>query len=529
VLREVEASGAASADAERVRQRWSAVALAVVPALTHLAHLLTTQAQARYGLYEDDAYYYLGVAREIAAGNGSTFTGLVETNGYHPLWMAVLVPLATVLRDPVAMLVGLAVVQGALWALAVREALRIGRTIGCWRCAAGAIAVYGVLAVLTGHLAFNGMESALVLPLFLMLVRMGLEAGDRPRDDLRLGVLLALICLARLDAALAAVPFGVVLLYRDAVTPPERVRRALRLGCPTAVALGAYVAVNHVMFGSATPVSGRAKSLGAPFFNSEPLTQLVKAGDLSGRSLWFGAVALVLVAVAWRSPWRGDSRRARLMAFILALVAGQALLTTYLVIGTSYRVWPWYHYLVALFASLATMLVIRAAADRFGETVTRVSLAAAAVFLVLQVAVVFRPEGPEFPQSATAARFVENNLADDAVLAMGDRAGIFGYLAHRPLLQLEGLVADKDYLDRLATGGAVDRMIDEGVDYYVWYGPDGQRITLDGRPCEEFVEPLQGGGPKQIIVVCDDDRVYAAGPDGDRLQIWRFDPSLNGG
>src|SRR6185436_2667256 len=42
----------------------------------------------------DDAYYYFVIARNLAHGLGSTFDGIVPTNGYHPLWMLVLVPLA---------------------------------------------------------------------------------------------------------------------------------------------------------------------------------------------------------------------------------------------------------------------------------------------------------------------------------------------------------------------------------------------------------------------------------------------------
>ena len=36
---------------------------------------------------QDDFFYYLKVASNVASGNGSTFNGIVPTNGYHPLWM----------------------------------------------------------------------------------------------------------------------------------------------------------------------------------------------------------------------------------------------------------------------------------------------------------------------------------------------------------------------------------------------------------------------------------------------------------
>jgi hypothetical protein len=510
--------------------RWAVIALALVPAVTHLARLLTTGRQWQFALYEDDAYYYLGVARSVAEGHGSTFSGLLETNGYHPLWMLALVPLAAAFSDPNHLLVGLAVLQGALWALSVREALRIGRLVGCWPCAAGAVAVYGVLTILTGHLAFNGMESALLLPLLLVLVRVGLEAEDDPTDDLRLGVVLALVCLARLDAVVAAVPLALVLLFRSPLSRPRRVRRALALAVPPGVALGGYLLVNATVFGSAMPVSGRAKSLGAPFVNLEPLTQFARAGEVAGRSLWFGVAASALVVGAWCTrAWRAERRLGRLMACTLALVVGEALLLMYLMFGTSYRVWPWYHYQVALFAFFAAIVVARAAVDRFGPVVPQVCLAAAAVFLVVQVGVVFRPEDPAYAASVTGARFVDENLADDAVLAMGDRAGIFGFLARRPLLHLEGLVADSSYLDDLDGGRAAARMVSDGVGYYVRSGSGGERVAVDGRACERFDEPLQGDGPKLAVVVCDDDRVFVDGDDGERLQIWRLRPELNSG
>lgn len=40
----------------------------------------------------DDAYYYFKVAQNITEGKGSTFDGINPTNGYHPLWMIICIP-----------------------------------------------------------------------------------------------------------------------------------------------------------------------------------------------------------------------------------------------------------------------------------------------------------------------------------------------------------------------------------------------------------------------------------------------------
>ena len=502
-----------------------------MPALTHIARVVTVEGPWVFELYEDDAYYYLGVARHIVAGEGSSATGLVATNGYHPLWMAVLVPLAALFRDGDNLVVAVAFVQAALWAVGVREVARIGRAVGSEAAAGVALVAFAVPVVLTGHTAFAGMESALVVPLLLTIARRALEGRTGPGDDVRLGLLLALLVLARLDTAISAVPLGLWLAARGGGAGADVVRRALRLAAPPAVVLAAYMVASQLLFGTPTPVSGQAKGLGAPFLNTEPLVQFLQAGRVVGHPMWAGAAALVLVAgavaVVSRPERREDAAGMSLATLAVALVTGEALLLTYLVVATSYPVWPWYHYLLPCILLFAVLVLVRAALD--GRLVgERACLLAVGGFLVVQAAVTFRPEEGGYPGSVHASRYVREQLPDDAVLAMGDRAGIFGFLAERPLLHLEGLTADADYLDDMEHGAVADRMAAEGVDYYVHYGAPGQAVTVDGRECQRFHEPEKGGGPKSAIVVCDDDRLFTSGTADDSIAIWAFRPELNG-
>jgi len=46
----------------------------------------------------DDAYYYFKVAQNISQGLGSTFDGINLTNGYHPLWMLICIPIFALAR-----------------------------------------------------------------------------------------------------------------------------------------------------------------------------------------------------------------------------------------------------------------------------------------------------------------------------------------------------------------------------------------------------------------------------------------------
>src|SRR5512142_1946087 len=63
----------------------------------------------------DDAYYYFKVAQNITEGRGSTFDGIHPTNGYHPLWMLICIPIFALARfDLILPLRLLAIVTGLL-------------------------------------------------------------------------------------------------------------------------------------------------------------------------------------------------------------------------------------------------------------------------------------------------------------------------------------------------------------------------------------------------------------------------------
>ena len=55
-------------------------------------HFLRAPFETILATFEDDAFYYLTIARHMALGDGSTFDGIHRTNGYHPLWCWTLVP-----------------------------------------------------------------------------------------------------------------------------------------------------------------------------------------------------------------------------------------------------------------------------------------------------------------------------------------------------------------------------------------------------------------------------------------------------
>ena len=510
--------------------RWAIGAIAVLPPLAQISYLLIKSREAWPYLFADDAYYYLGVARSIGAGNGSTFSGLTETNGYHPVWELMLSALAFVFRDPYTLVAAVVVLQGVLWLLLVREAIAIGRAVGSEAAAVAGTALLGLLAVITGQLSFSAMESAPLLVFALLAIRLIVTLpDDDPRAEWRLGVVLMLVVLTRLDAALTVGPMVALVALRDRPGLPIVVRRSIRLVVPTAVALAAYVAVNVTLFGTATPVSGQAKSQGGPFRNYVPLEQFFEAGQIGQRPMWLGAIALGLCLAALLSgAWRGSTSRRRLMAVTGAILAGQVLLVTYLVLATSYQVWAWYYYGIALVLFTSGTILGIAVTERLVSVGPALCAVVGVAFAVAQVPALFFSGLSHSARATATAEFLNHELPEDAVIAMGDRGGLVGYLTDRPMLQLEGLMADEAWLDDLEDGTAVDRMIEEGVDYYVWSGwVGGELVERDGVPCRVLTEPRAGDGPKFEVTVCVGDRVFNVGAGHDQFTVWRFRPENN--
>lgn len=84
----------------------------------------------------DDAYYYFKVAQNITEGNGSTFDGINPTNGYHPLWMLVCIPVFALARFdlilPLRVLVMVIAALNAVTAVLIYRLVRdnLSRAVG---------------------------------------------------------------------------------------------------------------------------------------------------------------------------------------------------------------------------------------------------------------------------------------------------------------------------------------------------------------------------------------------------------------
>lgn len=194
----------------------------------------------------DDAYYYFKVAQNITEGHGATFDGVNPTNGYHPLWMLVCIPIFALARfDLILPLRVLLVVIGILHAATAILLYRlIDRTLSRPLGILAALAWTSSRYILT-HFNMMGLETTLTafaMVLFLYWAeefeRTYKTQAAQPTRIAALAGAGLLVLFSRLDSIFLALLFGLWIIFRGT---PIRTLLLLDFLATTAAVFGGFV------------------------------------------------------------------------------------------------------------------------------------------------------------------------------------------------------------------------------------------------------------------------------------------------
>jgi len=478
--------------------------------------------------FEDDAYYYLAIARNAASGHGFTADGLSPTNGFQPLWMWLLVPLAwltsgdttPLLLAAHAAVVAIFCATGALLCEGLR--VRFGLAAALAGCALLLLPPFQNVLV-------SGMESGLAVLVFVLLLREllasgVLEARDAAPGDLRTGLLVGLLLLARLDSVFIALALAGALAAAQWAgsggSPAARtlavVRKGIGVFWPTLALVVPYLAWNQLSFGHLLPISGVLKtSFGSPGF---------APGNLSPP--YWGLVVLSLAALAASPP----SAPPPVRAVLRALVAGLALQTLHTLVFMRWAVFAWHFALFIPIGALAAAVLARALLPRLADGARPwLALALAAGLLLAEASSISRLQLAFMGAAGEAGRWVAQNLPDDAVLAMKD-SGAFGYFAERRVMNLDGVVNSFEYQETLCRGGLAAFLRQHGVGYVCQHAvPPEVRSGRYASFVQRYPCHLPGGGGSELTLERAREVYRGAAYHNyqgqeDQVVIWRISP-----
>lgn len=498
--------------------------------------------------YDDDAFYYFQIARHLARGHGSTFDGIHLTNGYHPLWLLLCTAFAWIsesLSSGRLFFILLQLTAFASFAVTFFATRALLRRSGAQKVlveiSAAAVAMECVLLI------HGGMEITLTLPLALVLGVFRLRESFRwsLAQSSAYGLLAALVVLSRLDALLwVALLLAAELLLALRENTHARLMRFVAIFVAIvagAVPLAIYGLVNHRVFGLWMPVSAAAKELRPhhTFTLTGLRDSLYLLDQAYGMLLVYPALPLMLAAVAALLLGRARFPQREDRALALTWLAFPVVQLAALCFTSDWQVWSWYLYtfLLATVGALMTLLAAspKAAAHAAAETSPQpgrnafqlIPLIACSLVLTLGMAYcATAAAGKEIPHWSVFAHEIEAfSQTHPGGYAMGDCSGMAGYLLHDPLLQTEGLVMDKDFLENIRQQRDLhDVLAQYGVRYYVTF----RAIPVNG--CYRVAEPAMAGpaSPRMHATLCQQPvATFPYGRTGIKLMIFDLAPGTS--
>jgi hypothetical protein len=465
---------------------YSTAALVCAPFLYHLAH----DSRALLGLLQDDYFYYAIVADKLVTLGKLTYDGTTITNGFHPLWFIVILALRIVFgRFGTPYYAALTLVFFLALCATYELSRRFARALGATPAAAAAIAV--AYSLCSARLFTMGMECDLGVPLLLWLfIEVARNVQLTPRRAAKLGLLASLAILARLDIGLVV---GMLIVAWFVFARPSLavVRQLIIPFSLGGVLAPAYAVANWLVFGSVMPVSALAKHLVLVHGFNISYGYVALFGTVYGPTI--GLVLLTGLCASLLS-WReapGDRPAARIVGTVAILFPG----VFYFINATpGWCFFGWYAYplLPGLVAALAF------ASERVPRSLkeTGILALAAAVPAALAPAMAlvdYRQHGPMWGVSDNSLLAASYDIADRVhdragVYSMGAIGGMATYAMDKPVVQVEGLVADAAMVEHIRHQDPLrDVLLSYGVDYLIMSYAYEKPIKHDG--CYVITQP----------------------------------------
>ena len=463
-------------------------------------------------LLHDDAFYYLAIAQNMASGAGSTFGGINQTNGYQWLWQMLLSLTTWALSLSKPQLFQLATFSGYLCMALLGLLIWVNRRSRHHVFFTAIFSGLLVAAFAFREVFWHGMETTL----FLLLLPFFMAWVEGKTRSIIILFIAALLPLVRLDAlALIAAAYLVMAAKGEVFHWRDNLVNRFGPGLAAALTLLVYCLLNQKYFGVALPISGLVKGADAPHFANFGI-------------IWYylnsatGIAILLLLLTEFvlrKSPDVPGTFRRSIVVMAIATVIQYA----YYACLSGWPLWPWYLYLQAGFVAMIyarIFILLPALFSRHGNArrgmvmPAIVALAVAIIFLAGAVRTnVVRPliaksaheacqhtgvclPPPSLMSSYPAANLalLETGLLTGHRIAMGDRAGSIGYWmpANTVMIQTEGLVEDKAFLEARLSGHAEEYLARENIELFVVDRENYLNLGSGAESLTVIPEPTQG-------------------------------------
>ena len=473
---------------------------------------LTSPDQAIIDKYfvDDDAYYYFKIAQNVAEGHGSTFDQITTTNGYHPAWMWVLIPVFLLAKINLVLPLRIVLILcsllhfGALMLLLL-ALVRMGIDI---LIGLGAELLL-VLSPACNNALLAGTEMALnlfLVALFIFILNRAV-CGEHSVFVCTnriyfvfLGILAGLLFLVRLDNVFLLLVFTINIVGSKLASRSGSLREGTLLIAsflvPFAAIVLLYALYEVFSFGNIVPVSGQVKaywaSLGGSVFgyNSNSPAERILAyfsitpsktinGPLAGiwRFLSLEDLSLIITVSLVGVLAFGIVKTKSARPFFLLLSASIIHVLYFALTGyVQTRYWYWVPAYVCLifFVGLGVQGLLSSESKRLRQRFELLVLCVLLVFLgppfFSDISAKFKSGGAgDTSYYLERAQFIETYTPADAIIGITNAGGL-GYFTNRHIVNVDGLVNSYEFLESMKNYTSYLYLKQIGVNY-IFIGP----------------------------------------------------------
>ena len=426
--------------------------------------------------FADDSYFYFQVAWNFSRGMGSTFNGVMNTNGYHPLWMLIctlvfkLIPAKTAAVHGIA--AALCLCDLIMLYLVRRILLKVADD--AWWIAFALLVPFCFLS----QLGTEGALSACLLAA-TALAAYSLASESTPGRALLFNLVAALAVLGRLDNIFVVGSLWLAVWFAAPAAGRATIFRLQSLCIPIYLVLwGGYLASNLHYFGVLEPISGMVKTHSSAH---------IRLGSNLPHTAWF-ALAIILpsvLLVGWKR--RDLFFRAVELPFALGVLCHACYIVFFMSDETR---WTWYYTSWVLLASVllarVTSLLLRTVPGR--PRIALATLLACVCLLGLMAAWVKISFLHDYRHSDDSESTLFEQVAESKGIHTAfsfDKPGRIAYYSNIRVITLDNLMGNMDFQRELVAEGVAAYAAGTGVDTFI-----GPPVPLNRGGFSNFCEML---------------------------------------
>ena len=480
--------------------RIALVAIVAVHIAIPLATVVSGTLAITSTLTIDDSFYYLLTAWHAANNGIVSFDTINTTNGVQFVWFCLLYILSLMSGSKESLLDAAIILSIACSTLPYFLFPHLGRLTGVSRPQALSVILavsWFTVCQLNPRFAFGAMDSSLhglvawAVIVQAIIVTTPLLDQHRPSNSslMLLAILLVLNAWTRLDSGVLSAVLSLPLLYAifgGAVSRykicideiKQSLRRHYYIFIIIIVAAFIQFGFFYLSGGTVMPVSAMVKD--------EIFSQSAHASFPAWAFLlWpfnyansdilsvIGVVCffIMILAIGFAAA---ANRLNKAFAIVIGLAAAgivvHALLISHIFLQYYFWYLSWNYVYWCIGSSLLIYAVLALLPDTPGVRVLPAGLAAVAIAAVITASVLLRSPSDFYAQRMAAARWIRENTPPDAIIGAWN-AGQLGYFSDRRVVNLDGLINSKRYLELVLRNPAYFRtyMQETGITYLADY------------------------------------------------------------